>query len=59
MDSLEPAVHTATVGELACGSLFELDGTHEVGDWLTCPDHNVPTRISASFMLAPDGLIAG
>ncbi|MGW4527821.1 hypothetical protein [Amycolatopsis sp. NPDC004378] len=58
MDSLELEARTATVGELACGCLFDLDGTHQVGDWLTCQEHRAPARVTASFIAVPDGLIA-
>lgn len=57
MDSLELEVRTATLGELACGCLFDLEGTHDVGDWITCPDHRAPARVTASFTSVPNGLI--
>lgn len=59
MDSLNLGARTATIGELACGCLFDVGGTHEVGEWRTCPDHRAPARVTAGVTIALDGLIAG
>jgi hypothetical protein len=59
MDSIDPAINTSSVGELACGCMFDQPGTHEVGAWIDCPAHRAPAPVVASSVAAAaGGLIA-
>lgn len=57
MDSSEPAITIASVGELTCGCWFDLEGTHEAGDWIICRGHRAPARVTAASPTVCDGLI--